>query len=83
MVGFGTKKQADEDCYGKSKGSSKENQHMQPRAVVNPNTVDASLADPLHTGKTNMRDYVDSMDTAFPAGGRSHAQSEGKQLMFS
>ena len=56
---------------------------MQPRAVVNPNTVDASLADPLHTGKTNMRDYVDSMDTAFPAGGRSHAQSEGKQLMFS
>lgn len=75
MVGFGTcKKQAVEDY-----GSYKENKHMQPRSAANPNTVDASLADPLHAaGKPNMRDYVDSMDTAFPAGARSHAQSEGK-----
>ena len=83
MVGFGTKKPPSEDCYGKCKGSSKENQHTQPRAVMNPSTVDASLADPLHTGKTNMRDYVDSMDSAFPPAGRSKAQSEGKQFMFS
>ena len=72
MVGFGmSKKPAIEDCYG---ASSKENQHVQPSRAAPPSTDD-----PLHaSGKANMRDYVDSMDTAFPAGARSHAKADGK-----
>lgn len=71
MVGFGTKRQAGEENFP----SSKENQHMQPSRVTRPGTDD-----PLHSaGKPNMRDYVDSMDTAFPAGSRSTTQIAGKQ----
>jgi hypothetical protein len=77
MVGFGrqtpTKRQAD-DWH-------KENQPRPMNSSGGPHTSDASLADPLHGAGKTMRDYVDSMDSAFPAGPRSHGpttQPEGK-----